>query len=581
MSGGKGDALLFPVFNGTMDSHFAILNDSDYWIQGHLRFRGAGWSGELLDLDVILSPHDVLEFRIADVDGDGFWELDQSLDPKNFEYTGMLKDCKSKVTQEVFSNCMDPLDLLIPPVGGSVTQESIDYHFRWGYVEFIGEGVLGEEVYNEATGNWDTIFGMNHGTMNALIDPTNEGKLANLGQRRIGEKKLGTHLWSWTDADGARGGDDKNAAVGDVNKLDVPNMLSGTAFITLPEYSHGLSYNAEAIQDFRTAVNFHRIDNYPPTRAVIIHDENAGGKTYGASPAGDYLYGFPFNPAGAGPGDDRQDEARLSFNTTWGPTLADGDDYDPIPTMEGSPRPVNGAGQDDWDLKLTHANPAVKGPDNLNSIAEVEEAIRLTGQRFTGFYLDDIDNQIDGQGGLIPSGLLKQLGIECTQVGVDCTSLMSIYYTFFPTKYFYGESAALAPNFNTYLNQAVNTLLGLIKETNFQLRDAKEECPCEPDNKVTPCEHSPCQPDYKEWPAPCTFRFKWQHEGQLSNILEFKRLIYCPAEPNPNWKPSKGKLSIWPADGTMWPMLIYTFDLEANNPSAGSSFIHHWKSMTH
>jgi len=55
-SGGKGDALLFPIFNGTFENHFAILNDSDYWIQGHLRFRGAGWSGELLDLDVILSP---------------------------------------------------------------------------------------------------------------------------------------------------------------------------------------------------------------------------------------------------------------------------------------------------------------------------------------------------------------------------------------------------------------------------------------------------------------------------------------------------------------------------------------------
>jgi hypothetical protein len=176
-----------------------------------------------------------------------------------------------------------------------------------------------------------------------------------------------------------------------------------------------LSYNDEAFSNLLTATNPHRIDNYLPNQAVIIHDENASGNTAGTSPAGDYVYGFPFNAAGGTGFDDRQDEARLRFDVTWGPTLADGDDYSPItPILSNITRPVNGAGQDDWDQTLTHAN-ATKGADHINSIAEVEEAIRLSGQRYTGFFLDN-----------------KPFDATCTQP--SCTTLMSLYYALFPTK---------------------------------------------------------------------------------------------------------------------------------------------------
>ncbi|MBE9562559.1 MAG: hypothetical protein IMF12_06825, partial [Proteobacteria bacterium] len=72
-----GDALLFPVYWGDsgVENYFTIMNNDDKWIQGHLRFRGAVWCGELLDMDIILSPGDVFVFRVADLDGDGFWEV--------------------------------------------------------------------------------------------------------------------------------------------------------------------------------------------------------------------------------------------------------------------------------------------------------------------------------------------------------------------------------------------------------------------------------------------------------------------------------------------------------------------------
>jgi len=547
MSGGKGDALLFPVFNGSFENHFAILNDSGHWIQGHMRIRGAGWSGELLDFDVILSPHDVMEFRIADVDGDGFWEIDQSLDPKNFQYTGMLKNCQAENTGAQVQNCMDQSSLLIPPIGGSVTQELINYHRQWGYIEFISEGVLN---------------GMNHAIMERLINPANAGKLANEGQRRSGNQ-LGTHLWSWTDADKARGGNDNGAT-------DVQNVLGGTAFVTVPGTSHGLSYNAEAFTDFRTANNPHRIDNYLPNQAVIIHDENASNNAFGASPFGDYVYGFPFNAAG-GTGDDRQDEARLRFSVTWGPTLADGDDYSPIVSEQGISRPDQG-GQDDWDRTLTHANPA-KGIDNVNSIAEVEEAVRLAGQHYTGFFLDN-----------------RPFDFACTG---NCTSLTSLYYALFPTKYFYGESAALASTFSAYLTQSVSKLMGLQKNMQVEVWDTEERPACSPPVAET-CDTSPCPPVDNNISEDCPFPLVY--EGNLFSIANVKGVSNIAngiASSGADY--SKGKFSIWPIASNddpsqltigshpstlaTWPLLLYTFELESANPSVDGAFVHHWKNM--
>jgi hypothetical protein len=400
---------------------------------------------------------------------------------------------------------------------------------------------------------------MNHEIMERLIDPAMAGQLAAEGQRRVG-KQLGTHLWSWTDADLARGGDDKGAA-------DVQNVLGGTAFVTLPGASYGLSYNAEVFTDFRTANNPHRIDNYPPNQAVIIHDENVSGDTFGISPFGDYVYGFPFNAAG-GTGDDRQDEARISYNTTWGPTLADGDDYEPITSEQGISRPVI-EGQDDWDRTLTHANPA-KGADHINSIAEVEEAIRKAGQHYTGFFLDDL-----------PS---------------DFTSLMSHYYALFPTKYFYGESTTLPASFDAYLAQSATLLVSLQKETSVEIWDTEERpCCCKPPDEL-PCEVSPCN---KPEPKVCECKLYFPYEGNLFNIKQVKNVFKQASEAVGAVSScefhSKGKFSIWPAVSnndpsqlpvgshpntrSTWPMLLYTFDLESNNPSMDSAFVHHWKNM--
>ncbi|MCP4695458.1 MAG: hypothetical protein GY862_01215, partial [Gammaproteobacteria bacterium] len=101
---GFGDALIFPVFHGLAENYFTISNISYDYVQGHIRFRGAGWGSGLLDFDVILAPFDIFVFRLADLDGDGQWEIDQSIDPDNFAYTSLTGSCHGVFPAD---NCME------------------------------------------------------------------------------------------------------------------------------------------------------------------------------------------------------------------------------------------------------------------------------------------------------------------------------------------------------------------------------------------------------------------------------------------------------------------------------------------
>jgi len=526
---GRGDALLFPIYHGFFENYFTISNIENAWIQGHIRFRGAAWSGELRDFDVILSPGDVMVFRVADIDGDGEWEIDQTLDPKNFQYTGMFADANMPFTCQDTNGpivgCMESSGGLIPSpdlvISASpkitfkdmITDGVINYQRHAGYVEFIGEAVLD---------------GMTKPLMSTLL--TSAG---NPLQTKVFNQR-GTTAWVWSDADGSRGGvpwgDDRGLS-------DVPNALSGTAFITYPGWSHGLAYNAETLVNFRTATcggdssstgdsslpgddlgcvtyahGNHRIDNYrigsgdtfaggyvnpvlpngrraiiaanstphpmegtkgitfnpiAENRAVIVHNENGiVGNAGNPSPDGDYIYWW----GNDGVPENRCDEKSIAFNNTWGPTLADGDDYEmsrsfinvssPFPQNDELPPAsqtmtnnkwdqtgILNANGNPWDLRWTTAIPGVTcgplgtgGPASLddfdcnwqgvlqlppyNSVAEVEEAIRDAGQTFTAYYMDGDIFDKSGR------GLGRNDGISSN------TSLTTQFVSFFPTKFF-------------------------------------------------------------------------------------------------------------------------------------------------
>jgi len=516
---GRGDALLFPVFNGYIENYFTIMNSHNKYIQGHLRFRGAAWSGELRDFDVILSPGDVFVFRVADIDGDGIWEIDQSLDIKNFQYTGLggipgskPDDPNTNFTCSPFFNtdikitqCMDPSDKLIPnsvttvsTIGSTQTetfnvpQAVIDYHMNMGYVEFIGEAVLEGLDYNIM----EILLGSNPGSWQRHQTKMFSGR--------------GTNAWMWSDAG--------NGFALDHGLSDVPNALSGTAFLTIPGVGHGLAYNAEALVNFRTdsGDSTHRIENYPHSwqcletdsndkctkwgvniaeedTSVILHHENAASDYKAGSPAGDYVYGFDrscISPTTPTAGIERCDESRISFNNTWGPTLADGDDYDLVGLRPNSENSSTGAWDDDWDDVVTTHGLGIE-----NSIAEVEEAIRLGiatyhadaaggPQVFTAYYMDgDIfDKSCEGNGSQFPynkdfcpdpppQSRAKPAG------ATTLSTLTSYYLAFFPTKFFYGERSDWynAVNLNTYIVLAVDHLLKLPKPVYLEVWDIFEK----------------------------------------------------------------------------------------------------------
>jgi hypothetical protein len=670
-NGGRGDALLFPVFYGYGENYFTISNSSGEWVQGHLRFRGAAWSGELLDFDVILSPGDVFVFRLADIDGDGYWEIDESLDIKNFQYTGMNLDCSPEVgtVGVAKTNCLDQQTLLIPQPtnldvndatgnwkGGNITPELIEHHRHVGYVEFIGEGVFYPRTLMSSL-------------MPKFIDPANAGKLSADGQRRTGNK-LGTSLWSWVGGYDAYPAKDSvapviassfknlglnpfytetlscdNPAVDTIGLADrcdrrtargVPNVLSGTAFITQAGQSHGVAYNAESLFDFRTnrasaggdrgctgttvAVGTdcggrsvrHRVDNYPTDNAVILHHENPR-----ASSTYSYVYAYAPVPA------EDLFESRISFNNTWGPTLADGNDYTLVQsdggyvtlTFPGNPyRWVDSTYVlDTWDYEFG---------DSANSIAEVEEAVRKgypsstpyptftpadkfgasARQRFTSYYSDNavFDKSCEGN---------QRVGSPPT---CGAGSLSSWYFAFFPTKFFYGEHPAYwtiaatksadnvpginllgVPNGTTddkklldkhgYLEAAVTNLLNWAKPLNVEVWDIFENTPMPRESE---CLYSPCVV-----PGAPSKLFAVREELAYFSIKNLKNLFEGTA--HQSWDAGRVVLSV-PSESNMctsqdpraptknvagrcidtFPGLLYTFDVDNV-----TGYLAHWRPM--
>ncbi|MCK5717466.1 MAG: hypothetical protein KAH77_08255, partial [Thiomargarita sp.] len=484
--------------------------------------------------DVILSPGDVFIFRVADVDGDGYWEIDQSLDPNNFKYTGLynsiaytgITGCGPDTDKGIQNSdtglpgvatdaCIDQHDILIPDATAysALTQDLIEHARGFGHIEIFAEGIL---------------EGMTHEKMDRLINPQFAGQRAHEGQREI-LNQLGTSLWSWVDAatnyNGMR------------TATDAGNILSGTAFITTNN-GLGIAINAEAFMDFRTNKNQHRIDNYPGDPAVIIHDENPLGAVGGVSPLGDYLYGFMPTTI-----ENRWDESASSANTTWGPTIADGDDYNMAGRTECTTLSPPSDDLDAWDT-------AWSGPgfSSANSICEINEAIRAGGQSYSNFYF-------------------ANAAIEQDQT--TYSKLSSYYFLVFPTKYLVGESTSYYAQleFESYIDVMVASLLSKSKIINHEIWNHEEIAGI----PIAICIESPC---IREYPL-----FIVKHGVSIFNIDQIKSF-------NDNSSPfTKGRIvlscnvdncniPITHRGLNTYPFLGYTVELDQNG------YLENWRSMS-
>jgi hypothetical protein len=516
-----------------------------------------------------------------------------------------------------------------------ITPELREYQKQFGYVEFIGEAVLD---------------GMTHGIMSNLLTRANQPY-----QTRVFNQR-GTTAWIWSDADGQQGSLGNEPFSDDQGLSDVPNMLSGTAFVSPVGQSRGLAYNAEALVNFRTAtrgdpdnpdqipsdghniyeVGEHRVDSYrsragnpidtvdgygvprsyahprgktggfsplAENRAVIVHDEN-GAITHalGTSPFGNYVYAF---------GNDLEStafEGRISFNNTWGPTLADGDDYlmtNYFQTIDDSDRNAYGGTGDlrwvgcdrvigsvlHYPSKNEKADPkdellddydcrfrTTTSEEDNNSIAEVEEAIRVAGQEFTGYYMDG--SFFDG--GKVRSAYVAQ--------GRDEPSLTTQYFAFFPTKFYSGEDVlsytSLANNSSKtnswrYILTAIRTLIAFnVKQVNPQVWDTKEHPLGAPPTFacISPSTLEECYGTVSEVAFP--LELQWISVHSLKSIMA--------PEVTTGFEAGRTVFSLSPSAvvnnanaSTYWgfPGLMYSFEASPDPTEAFPNVITHWRSL--
>ena len=232
----------------------------------------------------------------------------------------------------------------------------------------------------------------------------------------------------------------------------------------------GLALDSYRILNDGNSLDANDADAVRRNRSVILHDPDINASGGQGTPFGHYIYRFSPNPGSGNLVENRRDEAMASFMTVYGPTLADGDDYDltgNAETLNGEPRNVyHGVGSlrptdennttlDDWDV--FRSSPDTAGPDtagdgSINSIAEVEEAIRIGRQSFVGFYVDT------------------------TNAFGSNTSLSTWYFGLFPTKTFYAENPEILATiagggFVDYLDVLVPNLLDTRKFVAYLIWD--------------------------------------------------------------------------------------------------------------
>jgi hypothetical protein len=574
----EGDALLFPVYHGALDNYYTIFNNSNTWMQGHLRFRGAAWSGELLDMDIILSPGDVFAFRVADVDGDGRWELDQSIDIENFEYTGLDNSAMAmNYSTALFPEFVDGDPYLDRDLYPNISDQALVDQEAMGYVEFIGEAVLNgcgltrtanSEQYCDY--DWD------------------------------GDSDFPLSAWEWHEQSPV----EINPAFPLVgNDLDgVGNWLSGQFWIAIPGLSSGMGGAATMFRNFRTdsGVGTHRVDNYfndatlVPDSEVILHNDNP------TAPDDEYIYRIGDNIPSAYMAGVFEDS--VSFNNTWGPTLADGDDYNVAAgavlnytvldatvsrvTATSTNRPpmnfIMGtnslatnayragviAGNDYYDETYADPQPFV------NSLAEVDLALNKNAQNFTSHFFDGASSA----------------------KSVSGMPLSTFFFAHYPTKFYRAEiirgqapvqTPVPAVKFDYYaagtedsglqhwINAAVDFLLDRTrtgKSYDVEVWNMSEDYVCT-EGATTLISPAPIRQELCQITA--------VHELHLFTMGDFKTVVPSSSDY------TEGQVALFPIENDLnslnddvfvksYPGLMYSFDIELS----GTGFdLSHWLPM--
>lgn len=155
LGGGEvaGDTVIFSYYDirttaqggpGLSDNYFTVVNGEDgEYIQAHLRIRTGQCSVELLDFDVLLSPHDVFTFDLYQ--GDNGATVFASCDTNTLIHSGFSVDASGCFILDT-TTFPNQLALILEcgqcPDGSSITAAEALEATRWGYIEIIAEAEL-------------------------------------------------------------------------------------------------------------------------------------------------------------------------------------------------------------------------------------------------------------------------------------------------------------------------------------------------------------------------------------------------------------------------------------------------------
>ena len=317
-----GDVAIFPFYDVSSDTkynYFYLVNTTGYWIQVHLRFRTMECSIECLDFDVIMSPYDVFVFWVMpDIDGlgPGFY----SDDSNTIDYSGLMPADWKSGSPTIAKTPFDDSRLLDLHISQDDTQEML----KKGYVEAIVEGLIDKTFWTKC-GPFKSLLAAakTDAAESCSWDKGQSGTWAKMGGDLDNVGKAG-HYWNGTAWN----------TVGDDNIQDGTIIFGNEYFLDFAALT-GYGVNAATITGFR--VYNSTDDTVQGTPANVTHiDDNFTYAAFGSVRSG--YNGLILHPDYyATYTNDDNPYFRPDWATTFGPTLAFGDDFDNYtPTVYGS-----------------------------------------------------------------------------------------------------------------------------------------------------------------------------------------------------------------------------------------------------
>ncbi len=310
-----GDVAIFPFYDVSSDTkynYFYLVNTVNYWLQVHLRFRTMECSIECLDFDIIMSPYDVFVFWVMpDIDGlgPGFY----SDDSNTIDYSGLMPAAWKSGSPTIAKTPFDDSRLLDLHISQDDTQDML----KKGYVVAIVEGLIDKTFWSKCGPFKSLVVAAKTDLANSCAwDKSQNGTWHDMNADLDNVGKAGHYF----PANG-----NTWETVGDANIQQGTIIYGNEYFLDFGPLT-GYGVNAATIAGFRV-YNSSDTDNTPGPVSHLDDNFTVSGSLKSG------MNGLVLHPDYYGSNtNDNNPFFRPDWATTFGPTLAYGDDFD-----DGSP----------------------------------------------------------------------------------------------------------------------------------------------------------------------------------------------------------------------------------------------------